>query len=183
MIVALADIPNRGMSVPLGPWARAAAAEGIAGDVGAMEGSLELTRHDAHVVVRGELHLVGEVACDRCRDPILVSLGGDVSVLYSPVNTLPETVEDELGLPKPPVDVGFAVEDVGEFDGLALNLADVVREWATIERPTRLMCGDFVEDADPACQARYQALSGSPATPSGDARFAILSAFKLKSED
>ena len=148
-----------------------------------MDGNLELSRHDAHVLVRGELHLVGEVACDRCRDPILVSLGGDVSIVYSPVNTLPETVEDELGLPKSPVDVGFAVEDVGEFDGVALNLADVVREWATIERPTRLMCGDMAEQADPACMARYQALSGTSAFPSGDLRFAILSAFKPKSED
>ncbi|GDX80240.1 hypothetical protein LBMAG42_20510 [Deltaproteobacteria bacterium] len=183
MIVPLADISNRGMNVSLGPWARAAAAEGVDGDVKAMEGSLELTRHGVHVAVRGELHVVGEVLCDRCRTPLVVSLGGDVSIVYSPVSTLPEKVDDEEGLPRPPVDVGFPVEDVGEFDGEKLDLAGVVREWATVERPARLMCRDIDEAENDACQARFLELSGQASPTTIDPRFSILSALKLKSED
>jgi uncharacterized metal-binding protein YceD (DUF177 family) len=183
VIVSLADIPARGISVPLGAWAKAAAAEGLEGEVKAFEGEFLVTRHDVHIAVRGELHLVGEVACDRCGAPLLVSLGGDLSIVYSPVSTLPETVEDVDGLPHAPVEVELPVEDVGEYDGQKLDLAEVVREWATVERPFRLTCGELDPAEDAACQARFRSLAGTTGAPVVDPRFAILSTLTPVPED
>ena len=183
MLVPLADIPSRGMQVPLGGWASAAAAEGLEGEVKAFEGEFTVTRHGVHIAVVGELHLVGEVPCDRCGAPLVVSLGGDVSVLYSPVSALPETVEDVDTLPLPPVDPGFPVEDVGEYDGVSLDLAGVIREWATVERPHRLLCGEVDEAEDAACLVRFRALSGTSGAPALDPRFSILSTLKPVPED
>lgn len=184
MIVALTDIPTRGLDVQVGSWAAAAFAEGLAGEVKAFEGALTVTRHDdVHIAVRGELHLVGEVPCDRCGEPLVVSLGGDLSVLYSPVSALPETDEDEDGLPRPPVDPGFPVEDVGEYDGQALDLAHVVREWAIVERPARLQCADLDEAEDEPCRARFRARAGASASLPVDPRFSTLLSLIPPSED
>ena len=176
MVVALADIPQRGLDVPLGAWAKGAAAEGLAGEVKAFEGRFLVTRHGVHIAVRGEVHVVGEVPCDRCGAPLLVSLGGDVSCVYSPVTALPETDEDTEGLPQPPVALDFRVEDVGEYDGERLDLAQVVREWATVERPIRLTCGEMDEAEEAACSARFRAMAGTPAGPTVNPKFAALAA-------
>lgn len=184
MIVALTDIPTRGLDVQVGPWAKAACAEGLDGEVKAFEGQLTITRHDCHVLVRGELHLVGEVPCDRCGAPLLVSLGGDLSVLYSPMEAVPETVEDTEGLPTPPVQLDVPVEDVGEYDGKALDLAFVVREWVTVERPVRLTCGEVDEADDEACRERFRLRAGAgAAAPPVDPRFSKLLSFTTPSED
>jgi uncharacterized metal-binding protein YceD (DUF177 family) len=182
VVLALADIPSHGSRVALGPWARAAAAEGIGGEVNAFEGEFLVTRHGEHLAVRGEIHLVGTVACDRCGGPLLLSLGGDMSVLYSPVSALPETVEDEEGLPKPPIELEFPVEDLGEFDGERLDLAQVVHEWAAVERPVRLRCADLDAETDDACRARFRARARVSDIPATDPRFAVLSSLSL-SED
>ncbi len=184
MIVALNDIPTRGLDVQVGSWAAAACAEAMAGEVKAYEGSLQVTRHGVHIGVRGELHLVGEVPCDRCGAACLLSLGGDLSVLYSPLAAIPETVEDEEGPPRPPVDPGFPVEDVGEYDGVALDLAHVVREWALVERPPRVLCGELDEAEEPACRARFAALSGDARGPAPvDPRFSKLLSLQPPSEE
>lgn len=183
MIVALTDIPTRGLDVQVGPWAQAACAEGLAGEVKAFAGELKVTRHEVHIAVRGELHVVGELPCDRCGAPLVVSVGGDVSVLYSPVAALPETVEDTEGLPSAPVQLDLPIEDVGEYDGKALDLAEVVREWVTVERPARLTCGEVDEAEDAACRERFRLRAGAAAAPTVDPRFSKLLSFTPPSED
>lgn len=183
MNVALADIPAPGLDIALGPWAAAACASGLGGEVKAFDGALTLTRHGVHIAARGELHVVGEAPCDRCGDAVLVNLGGDVSIVFSPLASLPESTDDEDGLPEPPVDVGFAVDDVGEYDGVTLDLVAVVREWAMVERPTRLTCGQLDQAGDEACQARFRDRAGDLAAPAGFGWRAPLLSLNLSSED
>ncbi len=183
MNVAFTDIPTPGLDIALGPWAAAACAAGLGGEVKAFDGALTLTRHGVHIAARGELHLVGDLPCDRCGEPLVVSLGGDVSIVYSPMAALPESTDDEDGLPQPPVDVGFSVDDVGEFDGVTLDLVAVVREWAMVERPSRLTCGQPDDADDEACQARFRALAGAQNTPTSFGWRAPLLSLNLPSED
>ncbi len=183
MNVALADIPAPGLDIVLGSWAAAACASGFGGEVKAFEGALTLTRHGVHIAARGEVHLVGEVPCDRCSDSLVVSLGGDVSIVYSPLASLPEVTDDEDGLPQAPVDVGFTVDDVGEYDGVALDLSAVVREWAMVERPARLTCGVLDEAEDEACEARFRSRAGVQSSPAPAGWRASLLSLNLPSED
>jgi uncharacterized metal-binding protein YceD (DUF177 family) len=182
VIVALADVPSHGLSVPLGAWAHAAAAVGIGGEVKAFEGHFAVTRHGEHLAVRGEVHLVGEVPCDRCGEPLLLNIGSDVSVLYSPISSVPEATEDTEGLPRPPIELEEPVEDLGEYDGQSLDLADVVREWATVERPVRFLCADLDESADDACRARFRQLARLSDAPAVDPRFSILTSLSIPEE-
>ncbi len=182
MIVALADIPHRGLDVALdhSAWARKAAGEGLGGEVKAFAGTFAITRHGKHAAVVGEMHAVGEVACDRCGAPLVVSLGGELSCLYSPLSALPERTSDDEGLPRPPVSLDFEVEDVGEFDGENLDLAQVVREWFTVERPARLVCADVDPDSDSSCRDRFRSLAGPVTAPPVDPRLAVLSKLNVK---
>lgn len=182
MIVALADVPSHGLSVPLGAWGPAAAAAGFGGEVKAFEGAFVVTRHAEHLAVRGEIHLVGEVPCDRCGEPLVLSLGGELSVLYSPISSVPETEEDDEGLPRPPIALEEPVEDLGEYDGVSLDLAAVVREWATVERPVRLLCGELDEAEDAPCRARFRARANLTDAPVVDPRFSILTSLSLSEE-
>lgn len=182
MVLALADVPSHGLSVPLGAWARPAAAEGVGGQVNAFEGNVTITRHAEHLAVRGEVHLVGEVPCDRCGEPLLISLGGDISVLYSPISAIPEVEADGDGSPRSPIELDEPVEDLGEYDGVSLNLAEVVREWATVERPVRLLCGEREAADDDACRARFRARAHLSDGPVVDPRFAVLTSLSLSTD-
>ncbi len=182
MNVALTDIPSRGLVVALAPmpWARRAAAEGLGGELRAFDGGLTVTRHGVHVAVRGEISATAEVACDRCAEPLVVSVGGDVSCVYSPLSALPERDDDEDGLPRPPVELPFEVTDVGEYSGDRFDLGDVVREWFLVVRPPRLVCADVDPDADSACLERFRLGAGPLAQPIVDPRLSILSKLSVK---
>lgn len=182
MIVALADIPTRGLVLALAemPWARAAAADGLGGEVRAFDGGLTVTRHGVHVAVRGEISAMALVPCDRCRAPMLVSVGGEVSCLYSPLSALPEREGDDDGLPRPPVELPFEVLDVGEYSGTSIDLAEVVREWMLVERPARMVCADVDPHDDAACLERFRASAGPVAKPPVDPRLSILSKLSVK---
>lgn len=184
MVLVVADLPSRGRELSLGgvAWAINAVAIGVGGEVKAFSGSLTVTRHGVHLAVQGELHAVAEVGCARCGLPLLVSIGDEVAWLYSPVSTLPITNEDEDGLPKPPIDVPFTVTDVGEYDAVSFDVAAALTEWASIEAPARLRCGDVDEAEDQACTARFRAAAKTTPTPSVDPRFAILQNLKTPSE-
>lgn len=184
MVLVVADLPARGRELKLDgvEWASNAVASGLGGTVKAFAGGLTIARHGVHVSMVGELHAVGEVACSRCGIPLVVSIGGDVSCAYSPLETLPERTADEEGLPEPPVDLGFEVSDVGEYDGTSFDVALALTEWAAIEAPVRLRCGDIDESDDEACTARFRALAQTPAQPAVDPRFAILQSLKPSSE-
>ena len=151
---------------------------GLSGDVKAFTGNLTVTRHGVHLALQGELHAVGEVACARCGSPLIVSIGGDIACIYSPLSTLPETKEDEDGLPKPPIQVDFKVTDVGEYDGISFDVALALTEWATVETPARLRCGDIDSADDAACSERFRAAAKSTQAPTVDPRFAILQSLK-----
>ena len=184
MVLVVADLPSRGRELSLDglAWAKGAVGAGLSGIVKAFAGALSLTRHGQHLAMQGQLHAVAEVACARCGAPLIVSIGGEVACVYSPISTLPVTREDEDGLPRPPVDLDFKATEVGEYDGISFDVAAALTEWAAVEAPGRLRCGDIDIADDDACIARFQAAAKSTSRPAVDPRFAILQQLKTPSE-
>lgn len=177
-VVSLDSIPSHGLEVEVGEWGRAAAAEGLGGELTSLRGHLSVRRVGRHLAVQGELAGSAQVPCDRCAERVHLAVGGDVSCVYSPVDALPTPDSDEEpDGPALPDDLPFAVRDVGEYDGQSLDLRDVVREHFTVERPAVVRCGDVDATADAACHLRWRALSGAP-DPSESSPFSALKAIK-----
>lgn len=159
--VALESIPTQGLDVVVQDWAMAACAEGLGGRATAVSGELHVVRLGRDVGVRGPVAGAAGVTCDRCGAEVDFRVETDVDCLYlaprGEADALPESDYAELG----------------EYDGVTLDLAHVVGESLALERPLRVLCGDVDPAADAACLARWRDRAGA-AAPAGDPRFAVL---------
>lgn len=181
MQVALDDIPTRGLDVVIGPWAVRACASGLEGEDAQCEGHLRVTRHDRHILVEGEVSGSAVVRCDRCTAPQRFALSAPIVCLYSPIDAIPERNEDDEGDPQLPEGLPVSSCELAEYDGVRLDLAEVVRETFVVERPARLRCADILGDeADAACQARWNQISNQTPMAEVDPRLAALSNFRPK---
>ncbi len=177
-VVTVESIPTQGLQAVVGEWARAAVAEGLSGTPSRLSGELSVRRVGRHIAVVGALRGAADTVCDRCGEPLEIAIEGGVSCLYSPVDAIPEVSEDEeRSGPAIPDGIAVEVEDVGEYDGVSLDLRDVVREFFAVERPARFVCADVVPDADAACSARWRERSGAP-DPAAASPFAALKVLK-----
>lgn len=175
MILPLDSIPTRGVEVPLGPWALAGADEALSGTGSEVHGELSVKRHGVHLEVRGTIVATASVACDRCGAPLRLGVEAAVSCLYSPLSAIPQRAAgDDRDEPEPPVALDQPAEELGEYDGIALDLAQVVRETLVVERPRRVFCGDLDPGADAACRGRWGDLAAAAPGASPDPRFAVL---------
>lgn len=183
-------VPPHGLRVPLGAWARRAAGEGADGDAERLGGALKIRRFGAHLLAQGRLSGAFAVRCELCRERLSVELEAALSCLYSPISTIPGRTEDEEGDFPVPEEVagkiGEPVEDQGEYDGVALDLQDVVREVFALERPPVYRCDELAPGRSQACDAAWRAALGAGAGAGGDEvgaplagnAFAALAGFK-----
>lgn len=135
MRIQLDSIPDDGLDVHADaatPWAVSAVEIALGAAPDALRFDLRVSRIDDHVRVRGEGETSAELACDRCGDPVRLTLSGPVDLYYAPESYLKgadsELGEDDL--------------DIGWFDGEALQLADVLSEAVALWAPDRVRCGD-----------------------------------------
>jgi uncharacterized metal-binding protein YceD (DUF177 family) len=163
VVVPLDSIPARGLTVQLGPWAQAACERGLGvgglGVAATCAGALSLSRHGPHIRVRGTLSGAATLPCDRCGEAVSLRIEGQTDCLYSPVSTLPARGGDDADSPPLPPGAPTGVEDVGEYDGVALDLAAVVCEFFVLERPAVLRCGDIDAAAGPGCDERLRSFA------------------------
>lgn len=169
-VVALEAIPNQGLSVAVRAWAEGACGEGLGGVTSRVEGELTLTRQGKRIHVGGTLSGAATVACDRCGEPLPLEIEGEVACTYVPVSELAPARAEGDDEPSEP-------EDEGEYDGVALDLVHVVREFFALERPVRVLCIDFDPASDPACLVRFRGRANL-AEPAPDPRFAALKSVK-----
>jgi uncharacterized metal-binding protein YceD (DUF177 family) len=183
VILPIESIPTRGVEVPLGPWARAGADEALAGTDAEVHGTLSIRRHDVHLEVRGNVSAAAAVPCDRCGAPLRLRVDVEVSCLYSPLSAIPQRAAgDDRDEPDAPVWLDPPVDELGEYDGVALDLGQVVRETLVVERPSRVFCADVDPGADAACQARWRDLAAALPVQTADPRFAVLRSFQADSK-
>jgi uncharacterized metal-binding protein YceD (DUF177 family) len=170
-VVALESIPAHGLSVVVQEWARVACGEGLGGTPTAVGGTLDVRRVGRHILVSGALDGAAIVPCDRCGEPLALTVAGEVACEYLPVDEIAAAPVDS----DEPEDAEPG--DQGEYDGVALDLVHVVREFFALERPARVLCADLDPAADAACLARFRARAGvSPPEP--DPRLAVLKGVK-----
>ncbi len=167
--VLLDQVPAHGLSVRVAtassPWAVAAAGEGLSGSDATVEGSFEVRRLGRDLHVTGRLSGSARVQCDRCAEAVVLSVEAELDCLYAAPRGDDETLPEE------------AYADIGEFDGVALDLAHVVSESLALERPARVRCGEEDASLDAACLARWRAAAGATASVP-DPRLAALAGFK-----
>ncbi len=163
--VPLENVPPHGMTVNVGAWAQAAAAEALGGTDVSASGTLEVRRTGRDLHVTGTLHGSARGACDRCVAPVPLVVAVTVDCLYAAPRKDDETIPDD------------AYAEIGDYDGATLDMAHVVRETLALERPARLRCADVDPDQDAACHERWRAAAGNP-DPNPDPRLAALAGFK-----
>lgn len=163
--VTLDAIPVPGLDFVVQDWAREACAESLVGAAPAVSGELHVTRVGGDIGVRGPLSASADVTCDRCGLPFRFAVQTEVDCLYlAPRAEGAASPESEFA-------------DLGEYDGVTLDLAHVVRESLALERPMRVLCGDLDPAAEEACLARWRESAGAPER-AADPRLAVLQNFK-----
>ena len=97
--------------------------------------SLEVTRTENEIVVRGDLQAVFQVECSRCLDPVTVEVTEYIERIFS---WDPEMLTDT------------EVEPVSHNDG-TVSILDAVREAVILSIPTVPLCGENCEGLCPVC--------------------------------
>ncbi len=181
-LIRLDTLGPRGLEITPDAWALACAAEGAGGPVQGLTGRIHLERHDKQIFVHGELAATVTLPCVRCLAPLSLALAGPFACLYSPLAAVPEKGEDDDTEPEVPPALSGRVEEFGEYDGVALDLRDVVREFFALETPAQPRCADGSTDEDAACLARWAALAGpvSDADAPQSGAFAALASLKIQ---
>jgi uncharacterized metal-binding protein YceD (DUF177 family) len=168
-VISLDSIPTHGLTVQVQDWARGGCGEGLGGTATAVGGQFLVTRLARHIVVRGQLQGTAHVACDRCGELLTFSVAGETDCVYLPCDEIVANPNEDDSAQEAP--------DHGEYDGVALDLVHVVREFFALERPARILCADTDPAADAGCLARFR-VRADLASPQPDPRFAVLKGVK-----
>ena len=165
-VVPLETVPPHGLTVKVESWANDQAAQSLGGDLVGVTGNLYVKRTGNDLHVTGTVDGTANVPCDRCSANVRMRVRADVECLYAAPRGVDQALpEDEH-------------TDIGDYDGVALDLAHVVGESLALERPARVLCGEDDPAADEACLARWRTIAGDTGLKS-DPRFDILSNDKL----
>ncbi len=172
-VVSLESVPPQGLDVPVAAaWSRADAEVAMEGPLDAVSGALHVTREGKDLVVVGTIVATASVGCGRCARVVPLTVRADVDCLY--LSPRPDDAPDP--------ETSHA--ELGEYDGVALDLAHVVGESLALERPARVLCADVDPAEDAACLARWRAATATP-EPDGpvDPRFALLHSLKFPNQE
>lgn len=153
----------------VGPWALAAAAEALEGEVKRLDGVLQISREGDVVRASGELFAEVTRDCDRCAKTGTWRLGGPLDLRYAP---LPSMQQTEVDLEEADLDLGFYTEG-------AINLDAVLAEHFALALPLRLTCdtpGLVQTEGEPCSPSSYGAASREKPV---DPRFAVLKGLKI----
>lgn len=179
MYIRTVDIPGEGLDVP--------AAKGTKWVPGVLEGvdpypleswrmvsaELFLTMEGRDVFAEGAIAVEGEALCDRCTEAVPVRLAGTFHTVLVPK-------EEESGLPK--VELHEEDLEVAYYDGVGIEVADILREQAALALPSKVLCRDDCRGICPACGANRNREECSCREETGNRPFDVLKNLKGKKE-
>jgi uncharacterized protein len=93
--------------------------------------------------VRGSVRVEIEMDCDRCLEPVRYQMDREFDLYYRPAPE-PGDVPHEFA-----IDAGET--EIGYYEGLGLDLADVLREFVLLSLPMRLVCREACAGICPTC--------------------------------
>ncbi len=108
-----------------------------------IKASVHLQRWGIDVKVTGEVETELLLSCDRCLKEFPFPVKGRINVLLEPVATLSH-VKEEIRLTKDDLDVIF-------FDGITVEVDEVVREEILLAVPMRKLCKEACKGLCPVC--------------------------------
>lgn len=166
MRIAIDSIPADGRQIhaDLGhPWAAQAAQGALDATPSALGADLRFERRGPAVFVVGTVTVETTAECDRCGEPVALSLSHEVELAY--------VAEEQSAHGE--VELGAGDLDVGWFSGDAIEAGDVLSEAIALALPSRITCTDTE-----ACDARTGAMLAEAAgdAPPGHPAFAALRA-------
>lgn len=135
MNIRVEDIPDEGLIVEIDQedgWAVRAAAEAVEGEIHDLRVELQLSRIAELLRISGKASARAHVACARCGGDLELALAGPIELLFEPFR--PPTVDEEHLTDPAELDLGF-------FDGVSIELSDVVMEQFALWLPDRVICG------------------------------------------
>lgn len=139
-------------------WANRAAAAALEANPTTVAAELSLRSVGGVVFVTGTVEAGAVRECDRCGEPVELSVSSDVDLAYASAESSHAQVELTSG------DL-----DLGWFEDGVLALEDVLSEAIALDLPSRVLCADTS-----ACDARTRALLASPPEAQGHPGFAAL---------
>jgi len=108
------------------------------------EGSAKvLDNTDGEIRIQGRYTGVMEADCDRCLGPVSYPLDRRFDLFYRPPLNLDA---DELKIDEGEAEIGF-------YEGLGLDLADVIKEQVLLAMPMQRICRDDCKGICPVCGA------------------------------
>jgi uncharacterized protein len=108
------------------------------------EGVAELLNNTlGEIRVRGHVRVEIEVPCDRCLDPVRFLIDRDFDLFYRPSTDEPVAAHE--------VEIDAGETEIGFYEGIGMELADVLREYVLLSLPMRLICRDECAGICPKC--------------------------------
>lgn len=134
MRIELEDLPPKGRTVRFAAddaSACAAVGRGLDGPVTALDVALFLLRKGDGLTVQVTGHATAGRVCDRCGQPLELTLTADETLDYAPAPA--EAPHGEIELDAEDLDAGF-------FDGVGIDTDDVLCEAFALLAPMRVTC-------------------------------------------
>ncbi|MDX2153537.1 MAG: DUF177 domain-containing protein [Bryobacteraceae bacterium] len=108
-----------------------------------VRGSAELLNNTlGEIRVRGHLKVQMEAECDRCLETAAFPLDAPFDLFYRPADTAPVHEETRI-------DAGES--EIAFYEGLGLELADVIREFVLLELPMQTVCSEACKGICAVC--------------------------------
>lgn len=136
---------------------------------------VHIDKVDETLIVRGRLEAEIGYACVRCTADQAITLTLPLDAVLMPRPELDETFEDEDGVELVAEDM-----DVSFYEGLEIDLSDVVREAIFLEMPTYPSCGIEPREDCPQWQANMGGSAKEMARDDVDLRWEALRAIKAR---
>jgi DUF177 domain-containing protein len=124
-----------------------------------------LANTGGEIRIQGTFGAMMEADCDRCLTPARFPVEQRLDLFYRSVETGPE--EDEVALDEGEAEIGF-------YEGLGIELADIIKEQVLLALPMQRICREDCKGICPVCGGNRNETSCDCAARAGDDRWGAL---------
>lgn len=115
--------------------------------------------------MRGRLVTRLGANCDRCLGPVEIPVSHDFDLFYRPMETIAK--EEEIQVPPDEMEIGF-------YDGVGIESADVATEQVILSFPMKIICKSECRGLCPVCRVDRNVAQCDCAPPQQNSPFASL---------
>ncbi len=132
--------------------------------------TFNITKASSTVFIKGSLLATLCIACSRCLEDVILSVGGDFA--YTMVPMTPETREE--------VELEAEELEISYYQGDFIDLAPIIYEQIILQIPIKPLCSEDCKGLCPRCGTNLNAASCDCSLEVTNGRLAALKNFKIK---